>query len=414
MSSELTPGGSVDVTPGQAQVSRSGRRAQQRRDKRRRQVRLLTLVLGLLALVAAGFAVYLAVDAPAPPRQEPPAEAVRTQRTLLLQVQGPDRAGVAHVLLAHDDAVGEGVAVLVPPQVLVDVPGTGSVPLGRALATVPGTAVRNALSDLMGVTVDDGWVVDQAVLATLVDAVGGVEVDVDVQVVQGQAVVLSAGPQRLAGAGAVALLTYRAPGEQEQARLARVQEVLEGIVAAVPAAPQLTAVLGGLGPRSASTAPPEQLAELLLGLQSDAAADRLQVDVLPVVDLDPGGDVTAFRIDPAAASALADRLLGPSVPPGTREGGNRVLVLNGVGTPGLGESVRAKLVPAGFVFAGSDNAPRFGYATTQVLVPDATPEGQALGERVAKALGLPDLQIGTQELGTVADVVVVVGADFRP
>lgn len=413
MTPDLSPGESVDVTPGQEPVSRSGRRAEQRRAKRRRQVRLLSLVLGLLALVAAGFAIYLAVDAPTPPPRDAPA-AGRTQRTLLLQVQGPDRAGVAHVLFAHDGTAREGAAVLVPPQVLVNVPGTGSVPFGRALATAPGAAVRNALSDLMGVTVDDGWVVDQPALVALVDAVGGVEVDVDVEVVRGQGVVVPAGPQRLAGAGAVAFLTYLAPGEQEQARLARVQEVLDGVVAALPAAPELAAVLDGLGPRSTSTAAPAQLAAFLLGLQSDAQADRLQYDVLPVVDLDPGGEVTAFRVDTAAAAAVVDRLLRASVPAGTREGGNRVLVLNGVGTPGLGEAVRAKLVPAGFVFAGSDNAPRFGYATTQVLVPEATPEAQALGERVATALGLPGLQIGTQELGTVADVVVVVGADFRP
>ncbi len=97
-----------------------------------------------------------------------------------------------------------------------------------------------------------------------------------------------------------------------------------------------------------------------------------------------------------------------------REGGKRVLVLNGVGTPGLGEAVRAKLAPAGFVFVGSRNAPEFGYATTQVLVPEATQEAQALGERVAEALGVPPTSVGTQEFGTVADVVVLVGADFAP
>ena len=414
MTGDGAAGGSADVTPGEAPVSRSGRRAEQRRAARRHQVRLLSIVLGLLALVAAGLAIYLAVDAPTPPVQPAADAAVRTQRTLLLQVQGPGRAGVAHVLLAHDPAAGEGAAVLVPPQVLVDVPGTGSVSLGRALATVSGAGVRNALSDLMAVTVDDGWVVDQQVLAALVDAVGGVEVDVDVPVVQGQTVVLTAGPQRVAGPAAVTFLSYLAPGEPEQSRLARVQEVLEGLVAALPAAPELTAVLQGLGPGSASTGPPAQLAAFLLGLQADRTADRLQVDVLPVVELDAGGEVTAFRTDPVALVALVDRLLGASVPAGAREGGNRVLVLNGVGTPGLGEAVRARLVPAGFVFAGADNAPSFGVATTQVLVPEATPEGQALGERVARALGLPGLQIGTQELGTVADVVVVIGADFRP
>ena len=87
-------------------------------------------------------------------------------------------------------------------------------------------------------------------------------------------------------------------------------------------------------------------------------------------------------------------------------------MLNGVGTP-VGDAVRAKLVAADFVFVASRNAERFGYATTQVLVPEATPEARALGVRVAEALGVePDVR--QADLGTVADVVVIVGADFQP
>lgn len=394
-------------------LSRSGRRAEQRRRRRQQQVRRIGAALGVLVLLAAAFAVYLARDAPEPPSSRATAEP-RTQQTLLLQVRGAGGAGVANVLLAHDRPKRTGAAVLLPPQVLVTVAGTGSLPLGRATATVPAEGTRGALSDLMGVTVDGSWLLDQPVLAKLVDAVGGVPVDVDVQVVQGTSAVLSPGPQDLTGAQAVTFLTYLAPGEQEQARLARLQEVLDGLVSRLPAESELVAVLRGLGQGSSPTPEVPQLAAFLAGLADADEAGQLQYDVLPVVDLDPGGEVTAFRADTAATRALVDRLLASSVPPGVREGGNRVLVLNGVGTPGLGDAVRAKLVPAGFVFVGSRNAPDFGYATTQVLVPAATAEGQALGERVAKALGLPSAPVGTQEFGTVADVVVVVGADFRP
>jgi hypothetical protein len=131
------------------------------------------------------------------------------------------------------------------------------------------------------------------------------------------------------------------------------------------------------------------------------------------VPIDPGGGVTAFRLESEAARALVDRALAQSVPAGARQTGNRVLVLNGVGTPGLGDAVRAKLVAADFVFVASRNAERFGYETTQVLVPEATPEAQALGNRVAEALGVqPDVR--QSDLGTIADVVVIVGADFVP
>ncbi len=395
-------------------LSRSGRRAEQRRAERRRRLRTIAILLTLLALVAAGFAVYLAVDAPEPPAPQAISTA-RTQRTLLLQVQGVGGGGDSHVLLAHDERAGDGAAVLIPPQLLVNVPGTGSLPLGKALVSVPQGGSRDAVSDLLGVTIDDGWVMDRPALVTLVDGLGGIEVDVDVQVAEGQSVLLSPGVQRVDGARAGVFSAYLAPGEQEQARLARVQGVLDGVLQALPdTAAEVTAVLEALGPRSVTTAPPAALAAFLVGLAADDEAGRLQFDVLPVVDVDPGGESVVFRADTVPLTALVDRLLAASVRRGVREGGNRVLVLNGVGTPGLGDAVRAKLVPAGFVFVGSDNAPRFGYETTLVLVPDRTVAGQALGERVAKALGVPGAQVGTQDIGTGADVVVVVGADFAP
>lgn len=398
-------------TPG---VPRAVRRAEQRRLRRQKQVRLLAAGLGALLLVAVAFAVYLAVNSPAPPTP-PAAQPSRTQATVLFQVRGSNGEGVVHALLAHDGANETGAAVLIPPQVLVNVAGSGPLSLGRALAAVPAAASRDALSDLAGVTVDQGWTLTLPALIALVDGLGGLTADVDVPVVRDQALLLSPGVQRLDGTRAAAFLTYLAVGEQEQARLARVQEVVDGLLDVLPPTPaELAPVLAGLGEGSASTLPPPELAAFLLGLAADDEGGQLQYDVLPVAPIDPGGGVTAFRIEPDRARALVDRLLADSVPAGARQEGNRVLVLNGVGTPGLGEAVRRKLVPAGFVFVGSRNAPSTDVATTQILVPAATPEARVLGERVAQALGLPPTSVAAQEFGTVADVVVLVGADFRP
>lgn len=396
------------------ETGRTSRRAELRRRRRRNRVRLVALLVTLAAVAAALFAVYLAKEAPAPPGAAP--EQVRSQRTLLMQVQGENGAAAASALLAHDPVAKAGSALLIPPQVLVTVPGREQLQFGRALATVPPQGSRDALSDLIGVTVDDGWVLTTQVLTTLVDALGGIPVDVDVPVVQGQTVLLSPGAQNLNGAQATQFLLYLGPEEQEQARLARLQEVLDGLINVLPrTSEELTAQLAALGPRSIATyAQPSQLADFLLGMAVDDEAGQLQYDTLPVVPIDPGGGVQAFRIDAPRLMTVVDRLLADSVPPGVREGGNRVLVLNGVGTPGLGEAVRAKIVPAGFVFVDSRNAPQFGYAQTQVFVREATPEAQALGERVAKALGVPPTSVARQDFGTVADVVVLVGADFTP
>jgi anionic cell wall polymer biosynthesis LytR-Cps2A-Psr (LCP) family protein len=336
-----------------------------------------------------------------------------------MQVRAPNGDAAATALLAHDPAAPAGAVVLIPPQTLVNVPGAGSYTVGRALRTVAPEGSRSAVADALGVTVDGGWVVDQPSLARLVNALGGLTLDIDVPVMRQGRLVLQPGSQRLDGANTLLFLTYRAPDEQEQTRLARVQEVLDALLEALPDAAELTTILGNLGQQTGSTVPLEELADLLTGVEADDDAAALQYDTLPVVPIDTGSGAgqtgAVFRVDPDATRAVVDRLLAGSVPAGAREEGNRVLVLNGVGTPGLGEQVRARLVPQGFVFVGSRNASRFGYARTQVLVPEETTQAQALGARVARALGLPEDAVrSTDQLGSVADAVVLVGADFRP
>jgi hypothetical protein len=389
-----------------------GRRAEARRRRRQRRRRLAALAAVLALLAAAGVAYYLVTRAPSGETEIEPQG--RTQRTLLLQVRGPDGGALGSALMAHDPASRTGSAVLLPPQVIVDVPGAGALPFGQALAAGDPNGSRNAIADLLGVQVDASWVLDQAAFAALVDNLGGIQAAVDVPVVQDAQVVVPQGTQQLDGGRALALMGHLAEGEPEQSRLARLQEVLNGVLGALPddtgaVADQLTA----LGEGSAVSETAAWVADFLVGLKQDDSVDQLQYDTLPVIPIDPGGGVTAFRLDAEAARALVDRALAQSVPTGARQTGNRVLVLNGVGTPGLGDAVRSKLVAADFVFVASRNADRFGYETTQILVPEATPEAQALGERVAAALGVqPDVR--QAELGTIADVVVVVGADFVP
>jgi anionic cell wall polymer biosynthesis LytR-Cps2A-Psr (LCP) family protein len=391
---------------------RTGRRAEVRRARRRRQ-RLI--VAGGLAVVLVIVAVVLfARTRGGGSPHTTIAKQTRTQATVLFQVQGSGGDAVASALLAHDPAGHSGAAVLIPPQVIVTVPGTGSLQLARALKTVPPERSRSAVGDLLGVTVDAGWVIDVPTLAALIDQVGGVVVDVDVSVVVARTVVLNPGSQRLDGQHAITFMRYLAPGEQEQARLARLQEILDGVLNALPrSTSDVAKALSALGPRSIPSDPTPKLASFLVGLATDSRSEALQYDSLPVISIDPGDGVLSFRVDADATRTIVDRLLAQSVPPGARQTGNRVLVLNGVGTPGIGDKVRAKIVPAGFVFVASRNNATFGVAKTRVLIKEATPEAQAVGEKVAKALGVPLDSVQTAEIGTIADVVVVVGADFK-
>jgi hypothetical protein len=103
--------------------------------------------------------------------------------------------------------------------------------------------------------------------------------------------------------------------------------------------------------------------------------------------------------------------------PAQRTGGPiSVVVQNGVGTPGLAAKARTRLVVAGITYVSGGNAAKFGYAKSVVLVPTSSGlDGQRKGQAVARALGLPTSDVALTEQGqTIADVVVILGADFKP
>ena len=390
-----------------------GKRAALRMQRRRRRRQMALAVLSAVVVVGLVVAAVLVTSGGAGGKSAKGPS--RTQHTVLLQVQQPDRTAISSALLAHDSKTQLGSVVLVPPQVLAQVPGVGNLPFGRALSLGESraavTGARNALSDLLAVTIDGSWVMDRATFARLIDLAGGITVSVDVNVVHGRTVLLSQGAQRLSGAQAELFATYLGAGEQEQARLARLQAVLDGVISNLPV--NLNVLLRSLGPGSQSTISTTALAALLTGMKHDDSAEDLQYRSLPVIPVASGSE-TLFRIDATATKSMVSELLAQSIPPGATATDNRVLVLNGVGTPGLGAQVREKLVAAGFVFVGSRNADHFGYPTTQVLVKDATTQGAALGARVAKALGVPDSSVSaSDQIGTIADVVVIVGQDFK-
>jgi hypothetical protein len=387
-----------------------GRRAELRERRRRQRRRLVVAGATALALLVVAVTVLLVKNSGSGGKDND--KPVRTQRTLLFQVKAADGTAISSALLADDPKAGAGAIILIQPQVLANVPGLGSGEFGHALSTGGVNGSRNALSDLMGVIIDGSWVVDGTTFARLVDSVGGVNVNVDVVVQHGRTILLNPGQQRLDGSRALSFATYLGPGEQEQTRLTRLQAVLDAILNELPK--DTTSLIGSLGRNSVTTQPASAVATLLTGLAKDDRSDNLQYQSLPVtkVEID---EQQRFRIDPDADRELVDNLLSQSIPPGARKTGNRVLVLNGVGTPGLGDKVRAKLIPAGFVFIGSRNAPRFGFAKTIVLVPDATEAAVAVGRQVARAIGVPSSSVQTtDEIGTIADVVIIVGADFKP
>ncbi len=180
---------------------------------RQRVLMVTAAVLGVVLIIVGGWLVLRGGDG----GKDKVAAAAPRQLTTLVQVTGADGTAAASALVGTTEVGKQAVAVLVPSRLIVDVAGSGEMPFGEAVALDDDTASTGALTDLLGVSVDDSWVLTTGGLAALVDSVGGVQAAVDVDVVTTDAkgnetVVVQAGNQKLKGAAAAAYATYLARG----------------------------------------------------------------------------------------------------------------------------------------------------------------------------------------------------------
>jgi anionic cell wall polymer biosynthesis LytR-Cps2A-Psr (LCP) family protein len=383
--------------------------------------RLLFAVLALV--VVAGLVAWLLSGGSGTSKKQAPvaAAAGRTQSTLLIELKGNLGVAVASALVAHDPANHDGVVVLVPSNVQTQVPGYGSMPFGQALSVGDPNAITGALSDLIGVTVDGSWTLTQGGLAALVDKIGGVTVAVDKDVTSTTngttTIVVPAGTQKLSGSSAAQFASFLGTGETDQAELARFDAVLKQVLAGLPKnQADLAAMLASLGAGSSTSFAPARLATFMLGLAADSAAGTTTDQLLPVTALDTGSGQDAYTVDTANTTKLVDAQLATSVPVSRKATGNRVYVQNQVGTPGLGETARARLVAGGFVYVQGQNTADMPNATAPSVVVILGPTSAQIdqGDAVARSLGLPISDVRVANDGfTVADVLVKLGADYK-
>jgi hypothetical protein len=224
-----------------------------------------------------------------------------------------------------------------------------------------------------------------------------------------------AGTQALDGNQAATYALAWLPDEPEAARLARYSQVMTATISRLPDdALRIDQMLTSLGASARTTTTTTAVAEFLLQMRRSILEGGQQVRVLPTTDIEAGETLAVVRVDLAAAESVIDSVLPQATLTGA-ESNPRVLVQNGVGTPGLGASARDRLVGAGMVYINGGNAEQFDQPATLVIVADATTESVALGEKVAEALGVPESAVQVAEDGqNVADVVVILGADFAP
>ena len=124
-------------------------------------------------------------------------------------------------------------ALSVPRDTLVEIPGYGEDKINAAFAHGGPDLMVEALEDLTGLSVNNYVVVDFDGVKDIVDALDGVEVEVEEPISVGldaQKVEIPAGKQNLDGLEALAYVRYRGGPTADIGRIAHQQKFLSALI----------------------------------------------------------------------------------------------------------------------------------------------------------------------------------------
>lgn len=405
----------------------SGRRTAARRKRRRRAVLrsmllgVLTLVVGVAAVVGVTWFIGQPDDAVAPVAEPTASEGpdLDPQPTVVLATfdeTDPNAGASLLVVLAYERESEAGTVLFVPAATVAEIPGHGLLPIGRSYGFGQGPLLDASVDNLLGVDLDQAVGISRQGWAALFTRIGGLTIDVperlDDRQEDGSAQTrFLPGEQFLDGPRVAELLTFREANETELEVLPRAQRVIQALLDAVAEDPSvLDPIFVDGAPMLDSSADRDQLRGLLTLLAGAAEAGDLEIRTLPVSPIGSSGE-DSYRVDEARADPLVASRLGTSVPTARAEAGRDLQILNGNGVPGIGQRVAEKLVPAGFRVVHTRNADRFDHETTKIIIFDDSAEQLAIAEEIRDLLGLGTIE-RTRVPQSVADVTVVVGLDF--
>ncbi|MFC5720193.1 LCP family protein [Streptomyces gamaensis] len=378
----------------------------ERRDERKRKGRnrVVALVVALV-LVLGGVAAYLWF-ADSGSGKKKTAVTGQKRDVIVVHLRETDGGGSSTALLVDNETAGKGTTVLLPNSLSVAKDG-GSTTLAKSVQDAGTGATRDALGALLGADIKGSWRLDTPYLENLVELVGGISVDTDAEVPgakSGDAPRVRQGrAQALNGQAAVAYATYRASGEDPGKQLARFGQVMQAVLKKLSTdGATATRTMENLAQIPDPSLSVEQLGASLAQLAALAQKGAYDTAVLPV---QPDGTLA-----PQATDSVVKGILGGTVkntPPGATP---RVSVKNATGGKNASGAAQIALVNSGYTVVDGGTA---GSAEAASSVTYADDKREAQAKEVAKTLGLPDGAVKKAAGAANADVVVVLGKDYK-
>ncbi|MDP3972060.1 MAG: LCP family protein, partial [Candidatus Nanopelagicales bacterium] len=174
-------------------------------------------------------------------------------------------------------------------------------------------AVQSRVAAQLGIEIPNGLILDRLAFAALVDAAGGVTVDVP-RPIYGKgptgkrALLFPAGVQQLQGPAAADYAAFLGPGENQSERMVRFSQVWSQVVAGLPSDDsRMRNVIGSLGSLARNSTTVGVMSEILLRYQRAQREQTLLTGSLPARAVGTG-KLAVFTPDPVATVAISQRL----------------------------------------------------------------------------------------------------------
>jgi len=357
--------------------------------------RRTVVALGSLALVVVCILIAVLVrtrPAPSPgPEPSPSNSTTVTQTTIFTAVRDDADAIAAAMVLGTDSTPLTGSWLSLQPGLGVDVEASGTVTLAD-IGPRPVPASTGLVSNQLGVAIQGGWVMDRLAFAAMVDAVGGVTLDLAEPIVRlnpdgTKTVLAKAGNRRVFGPAAAEYAIVLGPREPQTDRMARFDQVWGKVIRQLPGnVDRVRSIVGSLGSSSRISVSPDYIANSLLDYQTALAEKAATAASLPVTGQDTGPDAILTQ-DPQPAFSDVSDLFGPSLPVVGENGAlPRIrMISEGISSASF-VAAKEAVVNSGNTFVWGGQRPRS--TTSRVFVVDRAAK-DSLGVPLATALGLP-------------------------